>query len=174
MVSKTPWFERKFGNAQPDTLYPNIVERLRGTPARLEDRVKDLPQKILTHSMEGAWSIQENMGHLLDLESIWAGRLEDILSNETMLRHADLENKKTHEANHNNRDIRTILADFREARKSLTNRLDMLENADLTLTALHPRLKEPMGITDLIYFVAEHDDHHLSQVTEILKELGAV
>jgi|GEM_PF-4393916 len=35
-------------------------------------------------------------------------------------------------------------------------------------TALHPRLKTPMRIVDLAYFVAEHDDHHLSRIRELV------
>lgn len=33
------WFDRKFTFDLPASMYPNVVERLRGTPARLEDIV---------------------------------------------------------------------------------------------------------------------------------------
>ncbi|MBC8367786.1 hypothetical protein H8E52_10280 [bacterium] len=36
-------------------------------------------------------------------------------------------------------------------------------------TALHPRLKTPMRACDMLYFMAEHDDHHLARISEIIK-----
>jgi hypothetical protein len=36
-------------------------------------------------------------------------------------------------------------------------------------TALHPRLKRPMRLVDLCFFVAEHDDHHLATVTRLAR-----
>jgi hypothetical protein len=36
-----------------------------------------------------------------------------------------------------------------------------LSGAQLFHASLHPRLKIPVRIIDLVYFVAEHDDHHL-------------
>jgi hypothetical protein len=34
----------------------------------------------------------------------------------------------------------------------------------------HPRLKTPMRLVDHLYFVAEHDDHHLARIRELLSE----
>jgi hypothetical protein len=38
----------------------------------------------------------------------------------------------------------------------------------MTFTSLHPRLKVPMNVIDLAYFVAEHDDYHLVRISELL------
>lgn len=35
---------------------------------------------------------------------------------------------------------------------------------------LHPRLKKPMRLVDHLYFVAEHDDHHLAFIWELLRD----
>jgi hypothetical protein len=34
---------------------------------------------------------------------------------------------------------------------------------------LHPRLKTPMRLVDHLFFVAEHDDHHLAKIWELVK-----
>lgn len=49
-----------------------------------------------------------------------------------------------------------------------------LTDEQLTYSALHPRLKTPMRVIDLAYFVAEHDDHHLSRVRELLTTLACL
>jgi len=52
----------------------------------------------------------------------------------------------------------------------------MVENIDEETVfkyALHPRLKTPMRTMDLFLFVAEHDDHHLAKISEIIKIINA-
>ena len=34
---------------------------------------------------------------------------------------------------------------------------------------LHPRLQQPMRLVDHLCFVAEHDDHHLARIWELLQ-----
>jgi uncharacterized damage-inducible protein DinB len=162
-----PWFERKFSFDLPVWMYPNIVERLRGTPARLEELVSGLDRETLTRRDGDEWSIQENAGHLWDVEGLWVGRLDDFLNGEPALRAADLTNRKTYEANHNHNSIENILAAYRKERQTFVARLDGLDEADVMRSALHPRLQQKMTVVDHIYFVAEHDDHHLAQVTRL-------
>jgi len=176
MLQKTPWFERSFSRDLPVTLFPNLVERLRGTPARLGDRIQDLPRDALVRQWEGKWSIQENVGHLLDLEPLWLGRLDDFDEGSKKLRPADLKNTKTHEADHNASSLEELLAGFRKARMEMVIRLDRMDETAVKRTSLHPRLNQPMTMLDLVYLIAEHDDHHLAQITEILRTLkyGAI
>ena len=35
-------------------------------------------------------------------------------------------------------------------------------------TSLHMRLKQSMRLVDHLYFVAEHDDHHLAKIGELI------
>jgi uncharacterized damage-inducible protein DinB len=81
---------------------------------------------------------------------------------------ADLQNRKTEEANHNARPLEQILTEFRAARETLLNRVDQLDAPLLARAIPHPRLKTPMRLADHLYFVAEHDDHHLARIWELL------
>lgn len=162
------WFERKFDFSFPVHLYPNLAARLRGTPPRLEEIMRARDQSSLTKKPEGKWSAQEQAGHLLDLEPLWLARLEDFVTGGNELTVADLKNQKTHDANHNARPVDEILAAFRTARLALVNRVENIDPSLLSRTLLHPRLKTPMRLVDHLYFVAEHDDHHLAHIWEIL------
>lgn len=165
------WFDRKFNFSFKQNIFPSVIERLQGTPIRLKEKISKIPEANLTVKPEGKWSILENIGHLIDLEPIWIGRLEDILRNEKEMRPADLENKKTDLANHNSRNIEGILQEFSEIRNSTVNKLETLTEKEVFQYALHPRLKTPLRTIDLFLFVAEHDDHHLARITEIDKLL---
>src|SRR5712691_6029217 len=166
------WFERKFEFTFPVEMHPNLCARLRGTPARLEDLVRGFPRDLLTRKPQEKWSAQEHAGHLLDLESLWMARIDDYVAGRDALTAADLTNRKTHEANHNARSLEEILKDFREARLRPVTRLETIDPALFARSMLHPRLKQPMRWLDHLHFVAEHDDHHLAWIWELLKAGG--
>ena len=164
------WFDRKFDFRFTQNIFPVIIERLSGTPARLEEKVTGLSDSLLIQKPENAWSIKENIGHLHDLEPLWTGRLQDILAKETYLRTTDLTNTKTTEANHNAKSLHDLLSQFRLSRMETIQQLEALTEEEIYLTALHPRLKTPMRTMDLFLFVAEHDDHHILKISQIIKQ----
>lgn len=168
MSQVTNWFERKFEFTFPAELYPNLCVRLRGTPARLEEIVQGRPRELLVRRPQGKWSAQEHAGHLLDLEPLWMARVDDYLAGADELAVADLSNRKTHEANHNAREIAQILEEFRKARMRLADRVAEREAALFSRSIPHPRLKQPMRLVDHLYFVAEHDDHHLARIWQMI------
>jgi len=170
-MSQVPaWFERKFVFTFPVEQFPNLCARLRGTPARLEEMVHGVPREVLVRKAGVKWSAQEHAGHLLDLEPLWMARVEDFLGNGETLTVADLSNRKTHEANHNARELRQMLAEFRTARMHLLDRAARFPSSRLSRSILHPRLRQPMRLVDHLYFVAEHDDHHLATIWQLLHE----
>jgi uncharacterized damage-inducible protein DinB len=165
------WFERKFDFAFPLELHPNLCARLRGTPARLEEALRGAARDSLVKKPKEKWSAQEHAGHLLDLEPLWIARVDDYLAGGSELTAADLKNRKTHEANHNARPLDGILKDFRDARLRLVKRVETIDPALFARSMLHPRLKQPMRLVDHLYFVAEHDDHHLASIWELLNRV---
>ena len=172
MPESIPWFERAFKFDVPDGLFPNILERLRGTAARLSERLGSLPRGLSVRKDGEDWSIMENAGHLLDLEPLWAARVQDFIQGKERLQVADLANRKTHEAGHNNRPLESILSSFHSARGQLVKTLEELDGTAYSKTALHPRLNAPMRLIDHVLFVAEHDDHHLARISMLMRSLG--
>lgn len=167
------WTDRKFDFSFPAGLYPEMIERLRGTPVRLEERVGSLPPHVLRRRDGERWSLQENAGHLLDLESLVRQRLDEYLANATELHAADMTNRKTYESQHNEAAITAILSAFRDQRLQLVARLDDLGPEVFARAAHHPRLNVPMRLVDMLFFQAEHDDFHLARISE-LRRLFAV
>jgi uncharacterized damage-inducible protein DinB len=162
------WFERKFEFTFPVEQHPNLCARLRGTPARLEEVVSGADRDVLVRKPGEKWSAQEHAGHLLDLEPLWLARVDDYIAEASQLTVADLSNRKTHEAQHNQRPIEEILAGFRSARWRLVSQVEKIDPAILARAIPHPRLKIPMRLVDHLYFAAEHDDHHLAHIWELI------
>ena len=154
-------------------MFANVVERVRGTPPRLEELTCSLSREVLTRRDGDKWSIQEQAGHLLDLESLGMRRLDDYQDKSQTLVAADMTNRTTHEANHNANTIENILVAFRKERMEFVRRLDSYDEEFIERTALHPRLNMKIRVIDFVFFIAEHDDHHLTRISE-LKRLWAV
>jgi hypothetical protein len=129
------WNDRTSGSTCRNP-FPAVVERIRGTPARIEDEVRDLPAALLARRAGDAWSIQEHIGYLLDLDALHSGRLDDFLAGAEVLRTADITNRKTWDAHYND----LPLADFRRKRNRFVARLDAWDPDLLSITARHPRL----------------------------------
>ncbi|MFT7463046.1 MAG: hypothetical protein ACI9EF_001388, partial [Pseudohongiellaceae bacterium] len=64
------WFERAFAPGTPVEAFPDVLERLRGTLARIDERVRPVSTVDMRARDGEAWSIQEHVGHLADLESL--------------------------------------------------------------------------------------------------------
>jgi len=168
-MPRIPWTERKFDFNFPVELFPEMIERLRGTPARLADRVGGLSREVLTRRDGERWSIQENAGHLLDLEALVDGRLNEYASGASALHAADMTNKKTYDGNHNDQPVSRILEAFRAQRGDIVARLDNFGPEMFGRTAWHPRLGVPMRLVDMVFFQAEHDDFHLTRISELIR-----
>jgi len=169
MTNVPIWFDRKFTFAFPVEQFPNVCIRLRGAPARLEEILQPCPRDLLITRSEGKWSAQEHAGHLLDLEPLWTSRIDDFLNSTQVLSAADLTNRKTDDANHNAQPLSAILSGFRSARLQLVDRVEKFPVELFSRSILHPRLKQPMRLVDHLYFVAEHDDHHLARIWELVR-----
>ena len=166
------WTDRRFNFDFPAGIYPEMIERIRGTPARLEELLAGLPAETLTAQLDGRWSMQENAGHLLDLESLVSQRIDEYLAGNSALHAADMSNRKTYDANHNDVPADTILKAFRTARQEIVNRLERFDDEIFARAALHPRLNVPMRLVDMLFFQAEHDDYHLARISELKKLLA--
>jgi hypothetical protein len=173
MISQTPWVERTFNFDFPVGLFPCILERVRGTPARLEELIASFPSSILTIRLNDKWSIQEIVGHLVDLEELHGGRIDDYLARKEMLRAADMMNQKSAAANHNATPITDLLRAFRAERAVLVRRIAALDDEVIARSALHPRLNAQMRLVDMLLFVAEHDDHELAKISRLANALQA-
>jgi uncharacterized damage-inducible protein DinB len=167
-MARTPWFERRFRFDLPPENHHDVVVRLMGAPMRLVDLCRGLDAARATARHGGTWSIQENVGHLLDVEELWAARTEELRRGVEVLRAADLQNRRTHEARHNDGDLCKLLSAFGAARAAWVELLRSLPAAEFSRSARHPRLDQPMRLVDHCVFVAEHDDHHLGRILQLL------
>jgi hypothetical protein len=162
------WTERSFSFDFPIGVFPGIIERLRGTPARIAELVQDVPHNMLTRRFNNQWSVNEHVGHLIDIDELDHTRLDELLAGAAQLSAADMSNRRTYDAKYNDVLTGTLIDYLRARRHDLVERLEALSDDQVGLRALHPRLQVQMRVIDWTYFVAEHDDHHLARIRELI------
>lgn len=173
MIPQTAWLDRKFVFDLPIGAFPSLLERVRGTPVRAKELVAGLPEELLATRVNGKWSLKEHLGHLADLEWLDDQRLSEFLNHTEVLSAADIENRATEIADYRSTPIADIIRRLTVGRKALVHRLEYLKEDQVGIIAIHPRLQQPMRLVDWVYFVAEHDDHHLARARRVITLLQA-
>ncbi len=169
MILQTPWFERTFHFNFPLTDFPVIFSRLEGSLFRLQAILMNADDEACSYFANG-WSVKEHLGHLSDLEELWWKRLQDFLDRKAILTTADLNNTKTKEAGHNEKTLERLMQTFVAERQRILETVYDFDRGTLGLVSIHPRLQQPMRLIDSLYFVAEHDDHHIAKISGLLRK----
>ncbi len=163
------WFERGFDFTFPVELRGSVISRLRGGPVRLEETLRGRAHEVpWCGKRRGNGRRRSMLGTCWILSRSWLARVGDYVAGKEQLTAADLQNRKTEEANHNARAPGRDLREFRANRAKLLHSVQELDGSLFSRAIPHPRLKVPMRLVDHLYFVAEHDDHHLARIWEMV------
>ena len=169
MSKSIPWFERNLTFGLPPEMLPYYLERLSGTPHRLEAKVLGIPDQILSTRLEGKWSVKQTIGHLAEVDQVANRRIEEMIAGVTVMSPAVFEPQ-----DYNPWPVEKVLSYFKRTRSKNLIRYESLTDDDLHKSSIHPRLNVPMTPVDLAWFDAEHDDHHLVKINEIIFTLTKI
>jgi hypothetical protein len=167
-MKKLDWFERQFAFGFPAGMLPFFLERLSGTSPRIEKKVSGISEEILSNKLDGKWSVKENIAHLAEVDSIALKRIDEMRNGISPMTPAVIQPAK----DYNSQSIAEVLAFFQTSRQQNLRKYSAIAEDDLMKSSLHPRLKVSMTAVDLAWFDAEHDDHHLVRISEILNMLN--
>jgi len=67
------------------------------------------------------------------------------------------------------RPLNNYSRNFKFSRMQFIQQLNRADESLVSRKSLHPRLKIPMRLVDMLLFIAEHDDHHLAKMRAIRK-----
>ncbi|MFN8336506.1 MAG: DinB family protein [Cyclobacteriaceae bacterium] len=166
-MKRTEWFERKFTFGLPAGMLPFYLERLEGTIFRLEIKLHNIHDEVLSAKPDGKWSVKQNIGHLAEVDEIANKRIDEMLTGAEKLSPAVFEPK-----DYNPWPVEDVLEYFKRTRRENLLKYKTIPDDDLLKSSLHPRLNLQMTPVDLAWFDAEHDDHHLVRINEIISILS--
>jgi uncharacterized damage-inducible protein DinB len=139
-----------------------------GTPARLLQLAGHEPPERLNLRRQGSWSVKEHIGHLILVQDRMEPRLEDIGQRRSQLTQVDLTDQEHFVAGHGRREMGDLIEEFRLKRIYFSERIMAMGQAELLHRAAHPCTGRWMTPADILYFLAEHDDHHLALMRQLL------
>jgi DinB superfamily len=164
MMKRLEWFERKLTFGLPKEMLPFYLERLEGSITRIEQKVKGVSDAVLSEKVNGKWSVKQNIGHLAEVDEIANKRIDEMIAGVATLSPAVFEPQ-----DYNPWPIEKVLAYFNKTRRANLLKYAKLSDDQLIKSSLHPRLKVNMTPVDLAWFDAEHDDHHILKINDIVK-----
>ncbi len=164
-MKRLDWFQRSFEFGQKPEMFPFLLERLDGAIARIEKKVRGKSNELLSTRFHDKWSIKQNIGHLAEVTQISTRRIDEMCEGVTTLSPAVFEPQ-----DYNPWPIERVLELFETTRQETLRKFRTLNEKQLTLGSMHPRLAVRLTPVDLAYFDAEHDDHHLLKISDILME----
>jgi len=173
VAAPADWSARRFSFDFEADVYPSVLMRLRGTAVRLFELTDSAtPEQLTWRPAEGKWSALERIGHLFEVEELWTQRVIDFLNDAeelTPINHS-LGLHEDYNA-YAETGWGKVIAAFAMRRSALLEDcLDDLRLEHFNKVALHPRLKIPIRLVDHLYFAAEHDDHELAWIWELLRQ----
>ncbi len=166
-MEKLQWFERVFHFGFPPGMLPFYIERLNGTLSRIEKKVVGISEEMLSYRLDNKWSVKENIGHLAEVDEIANKRISEMVAGVSPMSPAVFEPRP-----YDQWELSKVLEYFRQNRTKNIERYAQLTEDELGKSSLHPRLKVMMTPVDLALFDAEHDDHHLVRINEIISILS--
>lgn len=157
-----PWVDRHMPLGLPIDQLPFLLERLHGTPERLRELFRDQPPHKLRTRAVDAWSMFDHAAHLLLVQERFHMRIEEYRALCERLSPIGFEDAENRLRGHASRDTGDMLEEFRLERMAFIAEVRSLPKGILPHRAEHPCRGPGMRITDALYWLAEHDDHHLA------------
>ena len=147
---------------------PVLLERVQGTTARLSSLLARQPAEKLLRRVEGKWSAMEHLGHLVTLQDRFTPRVDDFVQRRTKLCDINLQDQVPFLQGQRLRMLGDVLEEFRLKRLEFANRIEHFHRRSLEHFAYHPCQDRTMRPMDMLFWIAEHDDHHLASVRALL------
>jgi len=161
------WAHRPFHFPEDVSEMPSQMLHLKTFPSHLALTLREISKDKLTTRQDGKWSIQEHLGHLIDLEDLPTLRVKEILQGKDTLTPADMSNKNTWDKNYNEKNLYGLCESFIERRNKLVKLLAGFSDSQLLKWTYHERLHRNMSILDLTYFQCQHDHYHHEMIMHL-------
>ena len=142
---------------------------LEAFPALLKAQIAPLDDETLRYKPAGEWSAIENVGHLIDVESLWMGRFRQMLAAENPNFPPANVDELVRRANYQHKDAANLLHTFAEQRAETVTFLRILKPMHFDRPGIHP-VRGPVTVGSSIAILAGHDQLHTAQIAKTVAE----
>jgi hypothetical protein len=149
------------------------LEAAEKNPKQVAAAVLGLPEKVLRYKpAPDKWCIHEVLGHLADIEIVYAFRLRQMLADKKPVIAPMDQNDWACNLGYLETPPAELIALYGLNRHANLRLLRRLMPADLAKSAYHPETKKDFTVAELIERMGTHGANHLEQIERLKREAG--
>jgi hypothetical protein len=142
------------------------------SPKQVAAAVSGLPEKVLRYKpAPDKWCILEILGHLADVEIVYAYRLRQMLADKKPVIAPMDQDDWARNLGYMETPSAELIALYGLNRHANLRLLQRLKPGDLAKSAFHPESKEDFTVAELIARMGMHGAGHLAQIERLKKAL---
>jgi uncharacterized damage-inducible protein DinB len=146
------------------------LEAAEKSPRQIAAAVSGLPEKVLRFKPDpDKWCIHEILGHLADIEIVYAYRLRQMLADAKPAIAPMDQNEWARKLGYMDTPPAELLALYGLNRHANLRLLQRLKPGDLEKLAFHPETKKDFTVAELIERMGTHGASHLAQIEKLKK-----
>jgi uncharacterized damage-inducible protein DinB len=144
------------------------------SPKQIAAAVSGLPEKTLRYKpAPGKWCIQEILGHLADIEVMYAYRLRQMLADKKPVIAPIDQDDWARNLGYLETPPAELVALYGLNRHANIQLLRRLKLEDLSKSAYHPELKANVTVAEYVEKMGGHGTNHLEQIEKLKKQSKA-
>jgi hypothetical protein len=142
-------------------------------PKKLAAAVSGLSDRVLRYKPSpGKWCILEIVGHLADVEIVYAYRMRQMIADKKPVIAPIDQDDWARNLGYMQAAPAELVAQYGLNRHHNLRVLRRLKPEDLTRSAYHPERRTNVDLEDMVQRLASHDANHLAQIERLKKEAG--
>jgi len=144
------------------------------SPKEIAAAVSGLSDKVLRYKPSPEkWCILEILGHLADIEIVYAYRLRQMLADVNPVIAPMDQDAWARHLGYMKESSPELVAAYGLSRHRTVQLLRRIQPGDLQKSAFHPEIKAAVTIAEMIERMAGHGSNHLAQIERLKKEAKA-
>lgn len=173
MAAKSRSELAKWMTAMNEAELKKHIEAAEKSPKQIAVAVSGLPDKTLRYKpAPDKWCIQEVLGHLADIEIVYAYRLRQMLADKNPTIAPMDQDEWARNLGYLETAPAELLASYGLNRHANVQLLRRLKPGDLQKSAYHPELKADVTVADYVEKLGTHGATHLAQIERLKKQIN--
>lgn len=149
------------------------LETAEASPKKIAMAASGLSEKVLRYKPgPDKWSILEILGHLADIEIVYAYRIRQMLADEKPVLAPMDQNAWARELGYMQSNAPELIAAYGLNRHGNIRLLRRIKPEDLQKSAFHPELKREVALSEIVEKMGSHGEDHLAQIEKLKQAAG--
>lgn len=149
------------------------IDEAEKSPKQIAAAVSGLSEKVLRHKpAPDKWCILEILGHLADVELMYAYRVRQMLADKKPVIAPVDQDEWARQLGYTDESVPELVAFYGLNRHRNVQLLRRMKPGDLEKSAFHPEIQKDVTVANLLEKMGTHGRSHLEQIERLKKEAG--